>query len=77
MSLGPVAAGFVFNILLVAMVFTELYQTAKKHDQRLWFYIREVLWGGVNPLPHYTALRAGELSEVDYEASLFIVPAIS
>ena len=61
------AAGFVFNVLLVVVVFSELYITAKAHNQRLGFYVREVLWGGINPLPHYTDLRAGSLSEVDYE----------
>ena len=66
-KIGPLAAGFVFNLFMVIAVFTEVYKLAKAHNQQLWFYVREILWGGINPLPHYTDLRAGALSEVDYE----------
>jgi hypothetical protein len=69
-SIGPVAAGFVFNAMLFAMVMTEIYRVAKFHHQRLPLYMKEVLWGGINPLPHFTELRAGEIAEVDYEARI-------
>ena len=66
-SVGPITAGFVFNVLVVCMVITELWHTALAHNQRLGFHVREVLWGGVNPLPHYADLCSGSLSEIDYE----------
>lgn len=66
---GVIAGAFTFNLFLVCMVLYELHYMANAHDQRFFFYVREVLWGGLNPLPHSQALRAGELTEVDFEVN--------
>ena len=66
-KIGVVAVGFLLNLVLACSVFAELLTVAKQQEQRLVLYLKEVMLGGLSPLPHVLQLREGSVAEVDYE----------